>query len=120
MTLASTHASMPLRTARPGGWSLPKVAALAIATLPMLRLTWLTVTNEFGPPSLDWMIHFTGSWALRMTLLALAITPARRIFNAPRLIAMRRTLGVAAFAYALVHVASRPGSSRRLRAPLRR
>jgi sulfoxide reductase heme-binding subunit YedZ len=35
--------------------------------------------------------------------LSLCVTPARRLFNAPKLIHMRRTLGVAAFAYAFAH-----------------
>ena len=33
------------------------------------------------------------------------MTPARRLFNAPKLINMRRTLGLAAFCYAMLHLA---------------
>jgi sulfoxide reductase heme-binding subunit YedZ len=37
-------------------------------------------------------------------VFSLAVTPARRLFNAPQLINMRRTLGVTAFCYAMLHV----------------
>ena len=37
-------------------------------------------------------------------VLSLAVTPARRLFNAPKLINMRRTLGVTAFCYAVLHL----------------
>ncbi len=37
-------------------------------------------------------------------MLSLAITPARRLFNAPKLINMRRTLGLAAFCYVALHL----------------
>jgi sulfoxide reductase heme-binding subunit YedZ len=40
---------------------------------------------------------------VRFILLALAITPARRLFNWPKLVNARRTIGVAAAVYALVH-----------------
>src|SRR5690606_149182 len=48
-------------------------------------------------------ILYTGRWTVRFILLALAISPARRLFNWPKLLNARRTLGVAAACYALVH-----------------
>jgi sulfoxide reductase heme-binding subunit YedZ len=37
-------------------------------------------------------------------VLSLGVTPARRLFMAPKLINMRRTLGVAAFCYVVLHL----------------
>ena len=37
-------------------------------------------------------------------VFSLAVSPARRLFAAPKLINMRRTLGVTAFCYALLHL----------------
>ena len=48
--------------------------------------------------------HELGLWAFRLLLLSLAITPAMQIFRLPRLIVVRRMVGVAAFAYAFSHV----------------
>ena len=49
-------------------------------------------------------IHSTGNYAVWLIVLSLAVTPARRLFNAPKLINMRRTLGVTAFCYAVLHL----------------
>ena len=50
-------------------------------------------------------IHSTGNYAIWLVVISLAVTPARRLFMAPKLINMRRTLGVAAFCYAVLHLA---------------
>ena len=44
-----------------------------------------------------------GLWAVRFLLITLAVTPLRRIGGWPRLITLRRMVGVAAFAYAATH-----------------
>jgi methionine sulfoxide reductase heme-binding subunit len=94
---------MPFLRERSGRWSPEKIVAFVGSILPILWLAWRTWTNDLGPRPFDEATHATGSWAVRFILIALAVTPARRLFNAPRLILMRRTLGVAAFGYALVH-----------------
>jgi sulfoxide reductase heme-binding subunit YedZ len=48
-------------------------------------------------------IHQAGDWALRFLLITLAITPAQRILNYPRISLARRTLGVACAGYAVLH-----------------
>lgn len=94
---------MPFLRERSGRWSAPKIIAFVVAVLPILWLGWRTYAGDLGPRPFDEATHVTGSWAVRLMFLSLAMTPARRIFNLPRLILMRRTLGVAAFGYALVH-----------------
>jgi sulfoxide reductase heme-binding subunit YedZ len=48
----------------------------------------------------------TGDWTLRLLLLSLAITPLRRWLRLPALAPLRRTLGLAAFGWACLHVAT--------------
>jgi methionine sulfoxide reductase heme-binding subunit len=48
-------------------------------------------------------IHQIGLWTIRLIFLALAVTPLRQILQWPRLILVRRMIGVAAFAYVLIH-----------------
>ena len=48
----------------------------------------------------------TGIWALRFLLLSLAITPIRRLTKWNRIITYRRPLGLFAFFYASLHLAS--------------
>lgn len=56
-----------------------------------------------GARPLIQVIHFVGDWAIRLLLLSLAVTPARRLFNAPKLLLTRRTLGLGAAALIGVH-----------------
>src|SRR5262249_21566853 len=59
--------------------------------------------DELGARPVTEAIHQAGDWTLRFLLITLAVTPAQRIFNYPRLILARRTLGVAAAAYGILH-----------------
>ena len=45
-----------------------------------------------------------GLWAIRFTLIALAVSPLRRLANWPRIASTRRMFGLAAMAYALAHL----------------
>jgi len=55
------------------------------------------------PRPLNAAIHQMGLWTIRLLFVALAVTPLRRILEWPRLILVRRMIGVAAFAYVLTH-----------------
>jgi sulfoxide reductase heme-binding subunit YedZ len=48
--------------------------------------------------------HETGRYALAILLVTLAVTPIRRLFGVNRIQAVRRMLGLWAFAYAVMHV----------------
>lgn len=48
-------------------------------------------------------IREIGLWTIRLIFIALMVTPLRSILQWPRLILVRRMVGVAAFAYALTH-----------------
>src|SRR6266851_1574660 len=49
-------------------------------------------------------IQQIGLWTIRLIFIALAISPLRAVLQWPRLILVRRMVGVAAFAYALTHL----------------
>ncbi|MTW17249.1 sulfoxide reductase heme-binding subunit YedZ [Rhodoplanes serenus] len=95
---------MPFLRERSGRWSPPKIAAFALVSLPALWLAWLAATGGLGARPLNEAIHQSGSWAVRLLVASLAVTPARRLFGAPKLILARRIVGVAAFAYAALHL----------------
>lgn len=80
-----------------GGPALPPVlgGGLAGPTGNGLPLGAMPITEA---------LHQIGLWAVRFLLLSLAITPFRRIGQWPRLIQIRRMLGVTAFAYAVIHL----------------
>lgn len=74
------------------------LAAPAVA----LALTWALA--GLGPRPFTVAIHETGLWSMRLLLVALLVTPVRQVLRLPQLVPLRRMIGVAAFAYAVVHV----------------
>lgn len=94
---------MPLLREKTGRWSPEKIAALVIAVAPPLWLLWLTYSDQLGARPFTEVVHYSGRWTVRLILLSLLITPARRILNWGKLINARRTLGVAAVCYAVFH-----------------
>jgi len=88
-----------------GRWSPEKIIAFTGACLPALWLAWRAWNGDLNPARpVNEAIHDAGSWTVRFLLLSLAVSPARRLFAAPKLINMRRTLGIAAFCYAALHL----------------
>ena len=94
---------MPFLSERSGRWSPVKIVAFVAAILPALWLAYQAAADELGARPVTEAIHQAGDWTLRFLLIALAVTPAQRIFNYPRLILARRTFGVAAAAYGVLH-----------------
>src|SRR5262245_37858203 len=95
---------MPFLRERSGRWSPVKIAAFTVAAMPALWIACQAVTGDLGPRPMTEAIHQSGDWALRLLLMALAMTPAQRILRYPRIILARRTLGVACAAYAITHL----------------
>jgi sulfoxide reductase heme-binding subunit YedZ len=78
---------------------------LAALFVPGLAIAYRYGQGELGARPLDEAIHEVGDWAIRLVFLSLAVSPARRILDWPRLALLRRMIGVAAFAYAVAHLA---------------
>jgi sulfoxide reductase heme-binding subunit YedZ len=96
---------MPFLREKSGKWSPEKIVAFAGACVPALWLAWRAYSGDLSPARpLNDAIHSTGNYAVWLVMISLTITPARRLFMAPKLINMRRTLGVAAFCYAALHL----------------
>jgi sulfoxide reductase heme-binding subunit YedZ len=96
---------MPFLREKSGTWSPEKIAAFVAVVLPALWLLGRTLLDDLGSRPITEATHFTGRWTVRFILLALAVTPARRLFNWPKLLNTRRTLGVAAACFAGLHFA---------------
>src|SRR5262249_44019578 len=94
---------MPFLRERSGRWSPVKIVAFVAAVLPALWIAYQAAADELGARPVTEAIHQAGDWALRVLLITLAITPAQRILNSPRIVLARRTLGVACAGYAVLH-----------------
>ena len=87
-------------------WLKPVVFALSL--LPLAWIVWAALTDPdaLGSNPINEVEHFTGEWALRFLLFTLAVTPARVITGWGELVKYRRMLGLFAFFYATVHLAT--------------
>lgn len=94
---------MPFLREKSGRWSPEKIIAFVGVCLPALWLAYRTGAGDLGARPVTELIHRAGDWAVRILLVTLAITPARRLFHLPKLIQARRTLGVAACLYIVTH-----------------
>ncbi len=81
-----------------------QILTIALALLPAVALGLRFATEGVGANPVEELTHVSGEWALRCLLLSLAVTPARRWLGWKRVAPLRRTLGLAAFAYALAHL----------------
>ena len=82
-----------------------KTLAWLACLIPLARLVYEAVTNTLGPDPTAAITFCTGSTALNLLTISLAVTPLRRL--SPRLnglIKFRRLLGLFAFFYASLHL----------------
>ena len=91
-------------TDRSGRFSLLKIAILVAALVPALWIGSSFAAGRLGPLPFDAAISETGKWTIRFLLLSLLITPLQRVGNWPRLIIVRRMIGITALAYGLFHL----------------
>jgi len=88
-------------------WLKPSVFVLAL--LPLAWLAWRALTDQLGVNPVETLNRFLGDWALRFLLIALAVTPLRRLTHWAPLARLRRMLGLFAFFYVCLHLASYVG-----------
>jgi methionine sulfoxide reductase heme-binding subunit len=86
-----------------------KVGVHLVCLLPFLQMLEMYRSGALGlmADPVNWITHQTGYWALFLLLVSLSVTPVRRI-NAKlsNLIRFRRLLGLYAFFYATLHLAT--------------
>src|SRR3954451_3871514 len=80
---------------------------LVVFVALFLPATWTAgsfLFDALGPRPLNEAIHQIGLWTIRFLFISLAMTPARQALQWPRLVLVRRMVGVAAFAHGIVHL----------------
>ena len=87
-----------------------KVVVFAGCLVPLALLAdplWVWATQGYSPTltanPIEYITHYTGNWTLRFLLIALSITPLRKLLNQPKLARYRRMLGLFAFFYVCLH-----------------
>lgn len=82
-----------------------KALAQLACALPLALLALAIARQDLGPDPVAQLEHELGRWALRLLLVALAVTPLRRASGWNELAHYRRLFGLWAFAYATLHLA---------------
>ncbi len=75
----------------------------AAALVPFAHLLWRGFNGDLTADPLVEITNETGIWTLRFLVIALAITPIRRLSGWNTMIRFRRMLGLFAFFYAALH-----------------
>ena len=88
------------------GGRVEPLKALVFAGLfvPGLWIAGAFYLGDLGARPVTEAIHEIGLWAIRLLFLSLAVTPLRQLWRWPRLVSVRRMIGVAVFFYAAIHL----------------
>ena len=90
---------------RNGRFSPLKAAVFAGLFVPAVWVVYLAATGALDPKIVTEMSRGTGLWATRFLTLSLLVTPLVRGARYPKLVTVRRMVGIAAFTYATAHLA---------------
>lgn len=89
---------------RQGRFSALRALAFALVLVPALILAYEAWTGQLGSKPWTRAVHDTGTWAIRLLLVTLAVSPLRKILDWGKLIGIRRMLGLSVLAYAAGHL----------------
>ena len=91
--------------ARPG-FKWLKAGVFVAALLPFAVIAAAALEGDLGANPVETLIHHFGEWTLRLLLATLAITPLRRLSGWNQVARLRRMVGLFAFFYAVLHLAT--------------
>ncbi|MGI9224598.1 MAG: sulfite oxidase heme-binding subunit YedZ [Woeseiaceae bacterium] len=81
----------------------PVVFALCLLPAALVVTDTFDITGSLGANPVEEIQDRLGNWGLRFIMIALAVTPLRRITGWNSLLRFRRMLGLFAFFYVLLH-----------------
>jgi sulfoxide reductase heme-binding subunit YedZ len=83
---------------------LAKPLLVGLCMLPLAWLVWQAAADQLGANPQEALIRELGNWALRLMCAVLAVTPLRVQFKLPAMARFRRSVGLLAFLYAVLHL----------------
>lgn len=72
--------------------------------LPFAYMMGEIAADRLGPDPAETLMHISGEWSARFLILALLMSPLRRLTGRPVWLSLRRMLGLYAFFYACLHL----------------
>ena len=89
--------------------TLRRVAKVTVFVLCLVPFAWLVnefLNGQLGVNPIQTLLRELGDWALRFLLIGLAITPLKILIGWSKPLHYRRMIGLFAFTYAVLHLAS--------------
>jgi len=86
--------------------SIVKVVVFLLCLIPLGQLIVGAVQDTLGANPIEFITRALGTWTLRFLLIGLLVTPLRQLLKAPWLVRLRRMLGLYAFFYGVLHLAT--------------
>lgn len=83
-----------------------KLALFLLCLAPLARLAWGAWQDTLGANPIEFIQRSLGTWTLNFLLITLSVSPLRRFTGLHWLLRLRRMLGLYAFFYAFMHLAS--------------
>lgn len=81
-----------------------KVIVFFLMFVPLLMLVYRGFHDDLTADPVEYILHYTGLWSLRILLLTLAMTPLRNITKQVLFFRLRRMVGLFAFFYVSLHL----------------
>ena len=73
---------------------------------PLFWIGYLISTNSLGADPAKEVVLWSGSWAIKCLWLCLIVRPLKEVTSSPQLLILRKTAGLYAFFYAVLHFLS--------------
>nr|TFG54573.1 MAG: sulfoxide reductase heme-binding subunit YedZ [Hyphomicrobiales bacterium] len=89
---------------RRGNFSALRAVTLLALIMPALFGVYYTMTSNWGPRPFDAITHYSGLWGIRILAATYLVSVLRRMGRWPRLVDVRRMIGVGCFCYLVFHV----------------
>jgi len=81
-----------------------KFTLFIILLMPLIYLVYLYQMQDLTADPIEYILHYTGIWTVRILLLSLALTPFRNLFKQVFFLRIRRMVGLFVFFYATLHL----------------
>ena len=81
-----------------------KPLLFVILLMPLFMLVYLGFNDDLTADPVEYILHYTGIWSLRILLLTLAMTPLKNITGRAVFLRIRRMIGLFVFFYVSLHL----------------